>query len=126
MKRPTTHYLVQFAARYSGGIFDTLNAASALIRATELFDDIIAFKDLVKEGEEAGAFYGDRLVGYEIISYYAVGLATCLEWHARSRLVDSMIFDPNIIGPSDLKNIATLALSQMVAEGITVPQLLGA
>ena len=37
-----------------------------------------------------------------------------------------MLFRPSFIEASDVKNIASLAISQMMAEGVTVPHLLGA
>ena len=41
-------------------------------------------------------------------------------------LVDTMLFRPSFIEPNDVKNLASSALSQMVADGVTVPHLLGA
>jgi hypothetical protein len=125
-KEPRTHYLVDFASRYAGSRFKTLTASAALWRAEALTDDAEMLLKLRKEGEPKEVWFGNRGGTYEVISYYAVGLVTCLEWHARSRLVDLLLFRPDSIEPGDVKNIATLAISQMVAEGVTVPHLLGA
>jgi hypothetical protein len=126
MTEPRKHYLVEFASRYAGARIKTLNAGSALWRAESLVHDTAALLELKDSAEAKGVRFGQRGGTYEIISYFAVGFVTCLEWHARSRLVDTMLFKPSCIAPSDLKNIATVALSQMVAEGATIPHLLAA
>lgn len=126
MKQPNTHHLVDFASRYARTHFKTLNAASALWRAESLQEDAEALGALKQEAEDKGIAFGSGRTAYEILSYYAVGYVTCLEWHARSRLVDTMLFRPSFIQTSDVKKIADLALSQMMAEGVTVPHLLGA
>jgi hypothetical protein len=120
------HYLVEFASRYAGSPFKTLTAAAALWRAEELACDARALIELRASGEERELRFGNRAGTYEVISYYAVGLVTCLEWHARSRLVDLMLFQPNAIEASDIQKIAALAISQMASEGATIPHLLGA
>jgi hypothetical protein len=126
MKEPKTHHLVRFASRYASTRFKTLNAASALRRADSLVDDAASILELKNVSQTKEIPFGSRHRTYEIVSYFAVGLVTCLEWHARSRLVDIMMFRPSSIQTTDLKNIATLALSQMVTEGATIPHLLGA
>ncbi len=102
-KRPEKglHYLVEFASRYARSPFQTLTASAALWRAEELAYDARALLELREAGERK-------------------------EWHARSRLVDLMMFQPGSIETSDVKNIASLAISQMVSEGATIPHLLGA
>src|SRR5947209_7662674 len=110
------HYSVEFASRYERTPFKTLTAAAALWRADELAYDARLLDELRTAGEEKDVQFGNRLGTYEIISYYAVGLVTCLEWHARSRLVDLMMFQPTSIEASDLKNIGFPAISQMVSE----------
>jgi hypothetical protein len=106
-----THYLVEFASRYAGSRFKTLTAGAALWRAETLVDDAEMFLKFKKDAEDKELQFGRRASTYEIISYYVVGLVTCLEWHARSRLVDLLVFRPNSIEASDVKNIATLAIS---------------
>jgi hypothetical protein len=64
--------------------------------------------------------------GAEIISYYAVGFVTCLEWHARSRFVDILTFDPGALRPDDLKGVLNDKLIvQMIAEQAPVTHLIG-
>jgi len=129
-KRPEKglHYLVEFASRYARSPFQTLTAAAALWRAEQLAHDAQALLDMREAAELGAVRFGNRMGTYEIILYYAVGLVTCLEWHARSRLVDLMMFRPSSIEASDLKdkNIAASVISQMTSEGATIPHLLGA
>src|SRR5215471_7411170 len=122
-KKP--HHLVDFASRYSAWRFPTLSASSALWRAEALVDDAESLLDLRERCRTADISFGAWNT-YEIISYFAVGLVTCLEWHARSRFVDLLVFCPDCIDTSDVKNIDKVALSQMMSEGVTVPYLLGA
>jgi hypothetical protein len=129
-KRPKRglHYLVEFASRHARSPFQTLTAAAALWRAEELAYDARALLELREAtAQHNDIHFGNRAGTYEIISYYAVGLVTCLEWHARSRLVDLMVFQPSSIEASDLKgkNIAAPVISQMTSEGATIPHLLG-
>jgi hypothetical protein len=99
-----------------------------LWRAEELAFDARALLELREAADHNSIRFGNRASTYEIISYYAVGLVTCLEWHARSRLIDLMMFRPSCIEASDLrdKNIAAPVISQMTSEGATIPHLLGA
>jgi hypothetical protein len=126
MKQPTKHHLVDFAARYAGTRFQTLNVSSALWRAENLVRDAKEMLEVKKAAEGQDIRFGSWSSTYEIISYFAVGFVTCLEWHARSRLIDLMLYKPSCITTSDLEGLAKVALSQMLAERITVPHLLGA
>lgn len=123
-QQPRRHHLVEFASRFGATRFKTLNASAAIWRAETLVSDAEALIDL--RDNDADYFFGTVRNTYEIINYFAVGLVTCLEWHARSRLVDVMTYRPSCIQANELKNVGTAALSQMVAEGVTVPYLLGA
>ncbi len=125
-KELRTHYLVKSASRYAGTKFKTLSASAALWRAEDLTYDAELLRELRQTTHTSELSFGNRAETYEIFAYYAVGLVTCLEWHARSRLVDLLLFKPNSIKAEDVKNIATLAISQMIAEGVTIPHLLGA
>src|SRR5258706_6918530 len=78
------HHLVEFAARNARLYLPTLNAASAIWRLEELIDDATSLQDLRKQADEKGIRFGNRLSTYEILNYYVVGFATCLEWHARA------------------------------------------
>jgi len=126
MKQPTKHHLVDFAARYAGTRFQTLNVSSALWRAENLVRDSKEMLEVKKAAEGQDIRFGSWSSTYEIISYFAVGFVTCLEWHARSRLIDLMLYKPSCITTGDLEGIAKVALRQMLAERITVPHLLGA
>jgi hypothetical protein len=126
MKQPTKHHLVDFAARYAGTRFQTLNVSSALWRAEALVRDAKEMLEVKKAAEDNDIRFGSWGSTYEIISYFAVGFVTCLEWHARSRLIDLMLYKPSCITTRDLESLAKVALSQMLAERVTVPHLLGA
>src|SRR5438128_1113626 len=126
MNQAPKHYLVEFASRHAGARFKTLTAGTALSRTRSLASDVEALLELKADAEQKDIRFGSRVSTYEIVSYFAVGFVTCLEWHARSRLVDTMVFQPSSIEKTDVKGIADVALSQMVAEGATIPHLLGA
>jgi hypothetical protein len=121
-----THHLIDFASRHERTSLKSFNAGSALWRAENLLDDIDALITLSEESEKKEVRFGSIVSSYEIISYYAVGLVTCLEWHARSRFVDLTLYRPGVIQTADIKSIAGAAISQMVASGVAVPHLLGA
>lgn len=104
----------------------TLNAWVALYRAEELLNDAEALVELKNSCETANIQFGYRFNTYEIISYFAVGFITCLEWHARSRKVDLLKFKPENIETGDIKFIEKDALVQMVGANVTIPYLVGA
>jgi hypothetical protein len=120
------HHQIDFAARYARTQLKSLNAVSAIWRAEGLRLDIDEFMELRKQAEAKDIRFGSWHQGFEAFAYYAVALVTCLEWHARSRLVDLVTYKPDCIGQNDIKAIANVALTQMVSEGVTVPYLLGA
>ena len=127
MTKAENHHLVAFASRYSvPSSMKTLNASVALYRAEALVRDAEAMSELEASCDSTGVRFGSRLSTYEIVSYFAVGFITCLEWHARSRKVDLMRFRPSTIETSDVKFIEKNALSQMVAADVTIPYLVGA
>jgi hypothetical protein len=120
----TTHPGVTFAARYSTS-WSTLNAAAAIARSDAFLRDIdLAEKSMaaLSEAKEWTPWFG-----LEIYSYYMVGFVTCLEWHARSRLVDLFNHLPECVLADDLKgHINDRVLSQMAAAKVGVPEMLGA
>jgi hypothetical protein len=127
IQQPATHPHVAFAQRHSKSILSTLNAFVALSRVGDLLYDLKELDAAVHAYEAAGHSKGRRLSWFEITSYYPVAFATCLEWHARSRLVDLFTFRPTAIRAEDLKGqISDKLLAQMAAESITIPQLMGA
>jgi hypothetical protein len=124
--KPKQHPLVDFAARNARLYLPTFNASSAIWRLEALIDDAVSLQNLREQAEEKGVRFGNRLSTYEIFSYFVVGFATCLEWHARSRIVDLLHFGPSCIETTDVKMIDKLALSQMSAEKVTLPYIVGA
>lgn len=111
-----------FANRHFKGIFDTLNAGSAICRATQLVEEATALKALFVGYERPQPW---RPI--EFPSYYIVGLVTCLEWHARSRLYDLLQYDPANFAPDDVKQAAAGSnLEALLREHLTVAQLVAA
>lgn len=127
MAKVGSHHLVAFASRYSAlSSMKTLNAWVALYRAEELLADAEALVELQNSCDSTEISFGYRFGTYEIVSYFAVGYITCLEWHARSRKVDLLRFKPENIETADIKFIEKDALVQMVAANVTIPYLVGA
>lgn len=116
-----------FAHRHSKSLLSTLNAFASLSRIRDLLSDLDELEAAIRTHESAGQSKGRRPSWFEITSYYPVGFVTCLEWHARSRLIDLLTFSPSAIRLDDLKgHINDKVLVQTVAEGVTVPQMVGA
>lgn len=82
--------------------------------------------EMAREMEEREDGDWRRFRGIQAFSFYAAGIVTCLEWHARSRLTDLFSFVPSSIGPDDLKPLANARLmAQMVENDVSAAQLLG-
>lgn len=126
MTQEILHPHVAFAKRYSDPSIDLLNAATAIGRLESLLEDVVDLKSTLDEKFPPH----DRWYpwfGAEVISYYAVGYVTCLEWHARSRVVDLFTYKPSCLEQKDLKgHVTEKAIAQAVAQGATVARLLGA
>ena len=120
------HPLIAFAGTYSDPLFDYLNAFVAMERLETLLHDLDHVAGLLEANcpqEQRWAPW----VGAEAISFYAVGYVTCLEWHAKSRLVDLLNYKPSAIRLSDVqKTITDKLVVQMVAKQASVTQLVGA
>ncbi|WLS04168.1 hypothetical protein [Shinella oryzae] len=119
------HYAVAFAKRYSDRTTDYFNAATALWRVGELLDDAETLKkylDIVYPEDNRWAPW----VGSEVVSYYAVGLVTCLEWHARSRLVDLLTSIPSAFKTDDLKVMRDKVVVETLTSNVTVAAVVGA
>lgn len=119
------HYAVQFAARYGSPTADYLNAMTAIARLDELLDDVKALKDqfdIVMPEDTRWCPW----VGAEVVSYYSVGFVTCLEWHARARLVDLLTFFPSAAKSEDLKVLRDKVILEMLATNVTVASIVGA
>ncbi|MCK1672723.1 hypothetical protein [Bradyrhizobium sp. 150] len=125
MTQQNRHHLVDFASRYAKQSIKTFTPTSARWRALIFESEIDDLITLAKEADKQEIRFGSVYSSYEIITYYSVGLVTCLEWHARCRLVHLMEYRPGSIQTGDIKGIADLAISQMAANGIAVSHLLG-
>jgi hypothetical protein len=121
---PNRH--VAYAGRYASGPVNKFNAFSALERARLLLretEQIIQMFELEGEKDERADWWWN---GFEIVPYTLVGLATCLEWHARSRLTDLYTFLPEKIDAKALDGkVPAKVLSQMIQAKVSIPQLLG-
>ena len=126
MTQIVTHHLVSFALRHAIGGLKTFDAFSALWRAENLVDDAQRLLELKKNVDGTEFEFGSYRRTYEIFSYFAVAFVTCLEWHARSRLVDLLTFKPSCIVKRDFEQLKTDALTQMMAHNVTVAHLIGA
>src|SRR5262245_40537256 len=100
--KPTNPH-IDFANRYAKTACSTLDAFTALWRLDVLLEDLQEMRALLKTEEAIVDRKRRPWFGFEIISYYAIGFVTCLEWHARSRLVDLFAFRPSSIRSDDLK-----------------------
>lgn len=119
------HHAVVFAERYSDTSVGYLNAGAALWRVGELIDDAEELKaQLDAAMPEKKRWH--PWVGAEIVSYYSVGLVTCLEWHARSRLVDLLTFMPQSFKVDDLKVMRDKVVVETLASNVTVASVVGA
>jgi hypothetical protein len=126
MADPKRHYHIDFAARYARTHFPTLNAFSSIWRIESLIEDTKMLDELRDLAGAKEIRFGNRLRTYEIVDYFRVGFVTCLEWHARSRIVDLLAFAPACIETNDVKTIDKVALSQMAAANVTLPHIVGA
>lgn len=121
----TSHPFVNFAHRYSDPSRSYLSAYVAIARVDTLVEDVKMIRQTIDVDNPNSRTF--PWFGAEIMSYYAVGYATCLEWHARSRFVDLITFNPSFIKGEDLKGkISDKLLVQMVSENASVAHLVGA
>ena len=132
VKEKKVHPKVAFVSQYSE--WSTLNAYEAIERAKALLEEVGRLQKKMQSPDhfDADKDNDDESFGYhtpefEVVSYYSVGFVTCLEWHARSRLVDLFSFLPSCITAEDLKGTITdKVLSQMVEHRLSIPKLVGA
>lgn len=115
------------AQRFSDDAANTYNAYTAIQRANRLMHDADQLERMLEVERESDDPPLRDWYGLEIVSYYAVGLVTCLEWHARSRLTDLYTYRPHAIEKKALDGkINTEILAQMVGANVSIAQLLGA
>ena len=117
---------VNFALIHASSFFSNLSAFIALNRCENLLEDLNILSELRDVSAGTGRSFGYGWFGLEIVSYYAVGFVTCLEWHARSRLTDLLSYRPDAIRPDDLRSISDKVLSQAISKNAPVPYVLGA
>ncbi len=130
MTNEDVHHGIEFANRYALGTAQgNFNAATALGRLEALANDVErvdAALEIAKSHEEEHDVDWSFSPEIEAFSFYAVGIVTCLEWHARSRLTDLFSFMPGAISQDDLKPLANARMmAQMVENEVSAAQLLG-
>lgn len=126
MTTDAEHPILRFASRYGDPSRDYLNAYIAIARLGMLRDDLQKTSRLLNVDQPDEERWHPWF-GAEVISYYSVGFVTCLEWHARSRLVDLLSFDPAALRLEDVRGtISDKLIVKMVAQEATVAQLVGA
>jgi hypothetical protein len=122
MAKGTTAKRFEFTKRHINGIYNTFTATSAIQRAKNLVEEATELKAWIAKFERSPTW---RAV--EFPSYYIVGLVTCLEWHARSRLYDLLQYDPANFTADDVKQAAAASnLEELLQKQITVAQLVAA
>lgn len=119
------HHAVRFATRYGSPTSDFLNAWTAIARLEALIEDAKDLKDDFDKFMPAETRWRPWF-GAEIISYFSVGFVTCLEWHARSRLVDLLTFKPSAAKSDDLRVVKDKVILEMLATNVTVASIVGA
>jgi hypothetical protein len=106
--------------RVSDEFHGTLNAFSAIVRVEVLIDDA----ERAARAHAISPPYAGRDFELDIVSYYSVGLVTCLEWHARSRLADPLTYAPDNVTDDDLgKDAGTKVLRHLIATKARIPQI---
>ena len=125
MPNKEPHFVIRFAARFGSPVDEYLNAWTALARLDELIEDAKALKELFDRSKPESERWHPWF-GAEIASYYAVGIVTCLEWHARARLVDLLTFRPSAARSDDLRIIKDKVVLEMLAANVTIASIVGA
>lgn len=89
----------EFVSNYLGGGYSSFNAYSSLKRALLIKSDIEKLNGMQIQAD----IFGHKSY-HSIYSYYYVALATCLEWHAKSRIHDLFSFDYKQVKQSDISS----------------------
>ncbi|MBP33174.1 hypothetical protein [Methylobacterium sp.] len=117
---------VAYAERFASGSISQFNAFAALDRARLLMRETRRIEEIFEEAEKGNAAPWSWQ-NLEVVPYTLVGLATCLEWHARSRLTDLYTFKPDSIDRQVLEGkVQPKVLSDMIKAKVSIPQLIGA
>lgn len=126
MSTSAEHPLLEFASRYGDPTQDYLNAYMAIARLDALLEDATTLLQTLRATKPDQTSWHPPF-GPEVVSYYGVGFVTCLEWHAKSRLIDLLTFLPSALKIEDVKGtISDKLIVQMVAKQASVTQLVGA
>jgi hypothetical protein len=120
-----TETKLEFLTRVAGEFDGTLNAAAAIERTRVLTDDAQRAAASFRGTPPEDVYGGWRRIALGIVSFYAVGFVTCLEWHVRSRLTDLFAYAPNSITDKDLeKGTGTKVLAKLIAADASIRQFL--
>lgn len=125
MSKKVPNYAVSFASRYADKVHVGLNASVALRRLDMLLDDartLSGHLDTVMPPDSRWFPW----FGADVVSYYSVGYVTCLEWHARSRLVDLLSYKPEAVKADDVKQLRDAVVVEMLSANVTVADMIGA
>ena len=118
---------VAFAERFAAGPANRFNAFASLERARLLLREAQQIAEIFERERKQEEPASWSWHGLEVVPYTLVGLATCLEWHARSRLTDLYSYKPDSIEARVLEGkVPARVLSQMIKANVSIPQLLGA
>jgi hypothetical protein len=118
---------VAFAERFAAGPSSRFNAYASVERARLLQREAQQIAEIFEREGEQDEPASWSWHGLEVVPYTLVGLTTCLEWHARSRLTDLYSYKPDSIEPKVLEGkVPARVLSQMIKANVSIPQLLGA
>lgn len=126
MAEDALHPNVAFATKFGDPTGDYLNAFTALVRVEGLIEDAERLEGILtsvrNDSEQWSPWHGA-----DIVSYYSVGLVTCLEWHARSRIADLARFAPVALKSDDLKGqVSEKVMIQLLTQGASVANLISA
>ena len=122
-----TESKLEFVLRVADEFQGTLNAASAIYRAESLTGDAVRMGEAYKKQPPESVYSKWRSFQTDLVSYYAVGFVTCLEWHARSRLVDLFTYMPDVLREDDLKkDLSAKNLSRLIGAKASIPQFVAA
>ncbi len=124
MSRNTEH-LARFTSRYADPTENYLSAFTALSRAELLLEDAAKLKELLDVAQPEETRWAPWF-GAEAMSYYAVGFVTCLEWHARSRVVDLLTFDPSVRFADFSPQLGDKLIVEMMVQNAPIGHLVGA
>lgn len=125
MNQNSSHPYASFASRYADPTHPYLTASMALQRANSLLEDAETVSALLNR-EHPPEQRWMPWFGAEVVSYYAVGYVTCLEWHARSRVVDLLTFDPGVRFDDFRGQISDKLIIEMLGQKASVSHLVGA